>query len=217
MQPPTPRRLLVFARNPVAGRVKTRLIPAVGAEAATALYWRILERTLATASGVSAQSRELWLDSGDPDPRLARLAHAHGLSLHAQAGAGLGQRMHAAFAQAMRDAGCAVLIGTDCPEFRVQYIDAAFAALSTHDAVIGPAADGGYVLLGLRRPQAPLFAGVPWGSAQVLAATRQRLQRQQLTWQELPVLHDLDEPADLVRFPDLLAGLPGQPWVRAQH
>ena len=197
--------LLVFARNPVAGRVKTRLIPALGAATAGIVYMRMLQDTLACAAQVAAGRRELWVDHPSPDARLMHLAEIHDLSVHLQTGPDLGARMYAALHASLQDADRAVLIGTDCPGCDAAYLDAAFRALERHDAVIGPAADGGYVLIGLRRVTPDLFADIPWSSDRVLAATRERLASRQWNWVELSLQHDVDEPGDLLRFPHLAA------------
>ena len=211
------RHLLVFARNPKPGRVKTRLIPALGVESATAVYLRMLHDTLATCSQVEAHRRELWLDQAEPDAGLTALLGQYGMSLHLQSGPDLGQRMHAAFVATLQTADRAILIGTDCPEYDPPYLDAAFQALGKQDAVLGPAADGGYVLIGLRRPEPGLFRGIPWGTDDVLAATRRRLQGLRWNWSELPVRHDVDEPEDLGRFPHLDAQPAATPADRSQE
>jgi glycosyltransferase A (GT-A) superfamily protein (DUF2064 family) len=108
-------------------------------------------------------------------------------------------------------AGPTLVIGTDCPVLEVAHLQQAAAALATHDAVLIPAEDGGYVLIGLRRAQPEVFADVAWGTPQVLATTRQRLRSAGLSLRELPALWDIDRPADLARLlatrPDL-AGAP---------
>ena len=204
MTPPRHRRhLVVFARNPIPGRVKTRLIPAMGLGPATAVYRRMLGDTLVTCSQVFAHSRELWIDQPDPHPVVAEMANRLGMSVHAQSGDDLGSRMHAAFAETLRNADSAVLIGSDCPEYDPPYLDAALQALEQHDAVLGPAADGGYVLIGLRKVDPHLFHRVPWGTNRVLAATRLRLRYLQWSFMELPIKYDVDNPEDLLRFPHL--------------
>jgi rSAM/selenodomain-associated transferase 1 len=197
--------LLVFARDPRPGRVKTRLVPALGPDLAVAVYRELLRDTLQTAAGSTAARLELWVDRPDPGSYLTEAAHTAGMQLHSQRGSDLGLRMHHALAHALARCGSAVLIGSDCPEFDPDYLDRAFDALRHRDAVIGPAADGGYVLIGLKRPQPALFRGIRWGGPQVLETTRARLRSLGLDWQELRTLHDLDEPGDLARFPRLAA------------
>ncbi len=199
------RCLQVFARDPQTGRVKTRLIPALGEFGAATLYRLMLRDTLQIAGNTPCEHRELWIDRTDPDPQLIGLAQARALKLKFQVGTDLGERMQYALASALDDCDAVVLIGSDCPEYQTGYLEAAFAALEHHPVVIGPAADGGYVLIGLCQPQPMLFSDMPWGSDQVLNETRQRLQQSGLEWFELASLHDLDQPDDLARFPHLLA------------
>ncbi len=201
------RQLLVFAREPVAGRVKTRLIPTLGAAAATALYRMLLYDTLSVARQVAADRIELWVDRLDPASELASRARDLGMATRLQSGADLGARMHAAFVSTLGTARSAVLIGSDCPEYDAGYIASAFDALERHDAVVGPARDGGYVLIGMKTAEPRLFQQVPWGTARVLAVTRERLTQLQWRWRELPPKRDLDTPADLARFPQLLAAV----------
>ena len=125
-QPATGRRLLVFARNPLPGRVKTRLIPSLGAVAATAVYRRLLHDTLLTAVQVDNAECEIWLDEGEPVPWLADIAAAHGLAMRRQSGRDLGMRMHGAFEASLRSTERVVLIGSDCPELDADYIQQAF-------------------------------------------------------------------------------------------
>jgi len=206
MTAPKPgRHLLVFTRDAAHGPVKTRLAPAVGAAAAAAVYQRMLRDTLATASAVPAQTHTLWSDRPTPSAPLRALARRFAMRIRIQSGPDLGARMHGALAATLGAADCAVLIGSDCPEYDLPYIESAFAALATHDAVLGPAADGGYVLIGVRRAVPAVFDGVAWGTDQVLQATRRRLRTLGWTWQELPTRQDVDEACDLRHFPRLAA------------
>ncbi len=195
--------LLVFARNPVAGRVKTRLIGALSAQQATDVYVRLLRHTLGVAGVVNSGCGCVYIDDDAPNPTLQRMLEQHGLAWRRQSGSDLGARMLEAITATLQTASRAVLIGSDCPEFDPGYLHGAFAALATNDVVIGPAADGGYVLIGMREPHAKLFTDIAWGSSRVLAQTRQRLTQQRLDWYELPTLHDVDDAADLARFPQL--------------
>jgi len=203
MSPFRSRCLVIFARDPIPGRVKTRLIPALGKDGAAAVYRQMLQDTIATAAQAKATRHELWTDSRDGGPLLARLAQRDGMLIRTQCGGDIGLRMQNAFATTLGHSDAVVLIGTDCPEYDAAYLDEAFAALEQQDAVIGPAADGGYALIGLRSLEPAVFEGIPWGSAQVLAATRRRFARLHWNWLELPTLHDVDEYRDLLRFPRL--------------
>lgn len=190
-------RLHIFAKAPLPGLAKTRLIPALGAAGAAALQQRLIRRTLATAAQ-SGLATELWCHPDCAQPFFAACAGEVTVELRSQQGADLGERMHHAFVTA---AAPALLIGTDCPALSAQDLRTAAAALAAHDAVLGPAADGGYYLIGLRRPQPTLFRAMPWGTDAVLALTRARLCSAGLRWQELPLHHDIDTPDDLVHLP----------------
>lgn len=196
-------RVLVFARAPEAGRVKRRLEPAVGAAGAARVHAALLRRTLATVATAGVGAAELWGSSADGRPLasegLAGLARAHAMVLRAQHGADLGARMAHALDEALAGGVPALLVGSDCPGLCAADLREAAAALAGgHDAVLGPAADGGYYLLGLRRPAPALFAEVPWGTGEVLARTRARLAALGLRWHELTVRRDVDRPEDLV-------------------
>ena len=113
--------------------------------------------------------------------------------------------MKNALAEALTDYSEVVVIGTDCPEITPEYLNKAFSKLENGvDAVIGPAMDGGYVLLGLRRFSPLLFENVHWGTEQVLSETRKILELQGWQWDELNSLRDIDTPEDLTYFPEIL-------------
>jgi len=207
--------LMVFAREPIPGRVKTRLISALGAEGAASLYRDLLKLALAAAAALPDVRRELWCDGAPPRGGVcARLALEFGMALRHQGDGDLGARMSLAMTEALQRTHGAVLIGSDCPGYHVEYLSAALAALQDHDAVLGPAADGGYVLIGLRRPAPSLFTGIPWGTDAVLEQTRAALRHLGWTWAELPTLSDLDRPEDLAQLPaELLALIHQSPLV----
>ena len=184
-------RILVFAKAPVPGRVKTRLIPALGAEGAAALAREMLERTLgeALATGLDVEL------CGDPDAAGWHEARP-GLALTAQGEGGLGERLARAAARGLEE-GPVLLIGSDCPGLDRRRLAEAAAALETCDAVLHPAHDGGYALLGLRRFDASLFEGIAWSTGAVAEQTIARIAALCWTLRELDVLWDVDEPADL--------------------
>ena len=195
-------RIAVFARAPVPGAAKTRLIPRLGAEGAAALQRQLIGRTLATACAVPYAQVTLWVAGDTAHPFIAGVARRFGVAVAAQLGADLGARMHHAFAAT---GAPLVLIGTDCPQLATGDLAAAAAALADHDVVIQPATDGGYVLVGLARPQPALFESIDWGSPQVLQQTQARIAALGLRCELRPVRDDLDTAADLQRALD--AGL----------
>lgn len=188
--------IAVFARAPVAGQAKTRLIPLLGADGAAALQRRLTERTLATARAVPNARLTLWVAGDTAHPFVDEAARRFGAAIAAQHGADLGARMNHAFEAA---GAPLLLIGTDCPQLSSDDLTSAAAALRTHDVVLQPATDGGYVLIGLARPQPPLFESIDWGGPQVLRQTRSRIDALGLRCALLPERDDLDTPADLQR------------------
>jgi rSAM/selenodomain-associated transferase 2/rSAM/selenodomain-associated transferase 1 len=208
----TPLVLQIFAKSPVAGRVKTRLAASIGDEAATALYARFVELTLTTASAARAAGLvdeiELWCAPDADAPEFAAWRDRYRISLRAQSGADLGAKMQGALDSALARGSRAILIGTDCPALELGYLARAVAALETCDAVFGPAEDGGYVLVGLARP-IDAFSGIPWSAADTMAATRVRIASLGAVWEELPTLWDVDEPRDLARWQALAPAAAG--------
>jgi rSAM/selenodomain-associated transferase 1 len=200
------RCLQVFARAPVAGEVKSRLIPALGADGAAALHARLLERTLATAAALDGVRLELWCAPDQGHPAFAAAAERLPLTLHTQGQGGLGARMHAALADGLDRHDRVVLVGCDCPARTADDLEAAFASLAGHDVVLGPVEDGGYTLVGARRVTPVLFDGVDWGGDRVLRQTRARLVALGWRWHELPVSWDVDRPGDLARLAEVGLG-----------
>jgi rSAM/selenodomain-associated transferase 1 len=143
---------------------------------------------------------ELWCAPDESHAFFARCAEQFALTLHRQAGADLGERMRAAFDHGHSAGDRVVLIGSDCPVLEPGDLREAARALDTHDAAIAPAEDGGYVLIALSRPIPELFAGIAWGSAAVMGATRSRLAAARVRWKELPARWDVDRPEDYARL-----------------
>jgi rSAM/selenodomain-associated transferase 1 len=193
--------LIVFARAPVPGRVKTRLAPLLGAEGAARLHERMVERALRTALAAGCGEVGLYCAPGTDNTFFRSMQSRFGLHLHPQGRGDVGERMYRAFVRALRRHPYAVLIGSDCPALRPADLRAALRALRAGaDAVLSPAEDGGYPLIGLRRVSRRLFDGVSWGSARVLEQTRRRLARLGWRWTELRTLWDVDRPEDVARL-----------------
>lgn len=185
-------RVVVFSRAPVPGACKTRLVPKLGAAGAAALHRRLVRRTLREAVRAGADV-ELWCAPHPGHAFFAQCRRALGVRLRRQPAGDLGRRM--ALALAGRPA---ILVGTDCPRLSATDIRAALAALATHDAVLQPSLDGGYVLIGARDLPRRALAGIRWSSGLELGQTRRRFARLGLRWRELPARADLDTPADLL-------------------
>lgn len=188
--------LIQFARAPVAGRVKTRLrLP--DAEA-LAVHGDLVRLTCTNLLAAELGPVELAV-TGEPDAALFRRCTQLGASgVVLQQGADLGERMYHALDAGLACAERVLLVGSDCPHLDAQYLHGAAAALDDSDIVLGPALDGGYVLIGARRISETVFEGVTWGSDRVLAQTLSRVE--QLGWSvaTLEPRRDIDRPEDLV-------------------
>ncbi|WP_166269389.1 TIGR04282 family arsenosugar biosynthesis glycosyltransferase [Marinobacter caseinilyticus] len=196
--------LIQFAKWPEAGRVKTRLIPALGVQGALDAHCRL---TLTVLGHLLASGRavEFWWDRALAQPPASARpvvseVRAASLVENVQMGADLGARMHQALAQSLQTRDKVLIIGSDCPSVDAPYIEAALAALDHSDAVIGPSEDGGYVLLGARRVAEGMLVDIEWGSARVLGQTCERMTACGLTYQLLEPRWDVDEAEDWERF-----------------
>ncbi len=190
---------MIFIKNPIPGKVKTRLGKDIGHDKAVMYYKKLLEITrLAAESTLS----DKWLWYGDfineTDPWNASI-----FTKKIQHQGDLGQRMQMAFTDAFAAGYKKVaIIGSDCPEMTNEILEKAFAKLDETDAVIGPANDGGYYLMAMKKPL-PLFKEVDWSTENVMAQTISHLKKDGLTYQLLEELTDLDTIEDLKHFPNL--------------
>jgi hypothetical protein len=196
------RHLGIFVRNPVPGAVKTRLIPALGAEGAYALYLGFLQDLFRRVHRLKgARVTVFHADGADAlTPLLPR-----GWALAPQEGADLGQRLEAASRRLLGAGGRALIIGSDSPDLPIQYLRRAFTRLKHKDVVLGPAADGGYYLVGLRATAPALFDGVHWGGDAVLQQTVDNVARAGLSLHVLPVWYDVDDEPSLQLLRTMLA------------
>lgn len=190
-------RTVIFAKAPLPGFAKTRLIPALGAQQAADLARRMLLDTLREAMAANLGPVELCVTPAVGDPAWRGVALPEGMEISAQGEGDLGQRLARAAQRALGDSGQVLLIGTDCVEMSASLLREAAQALQTHEAVMHATADGGYALLGLRRYHPTLFGDIPWSSAAVAATTLARIERLGWTVHTGQVLHDVDEPQDL--------------------
>lgn len=193
-------RIAVFAKAPVAGRVKTRLAAELGDEGAARLAASLTLRALATAVGSHVGAVELWCSPDISHPFFAQCASRFPVKLREQAGADLGARMKAAVDEAIAAGSAAIVIGADCPALDAAVLQRAARALAHHDAVFVPAEDGGYVLVGMARSLPGVFDGIAWGEGTVMQQTRERLVSAHARWQELDPLWDVDRPEDYRRM-----------------
>jgi len=194
-------RIILFAKAPVAGRVKTRLIPALGAYGAAQLSRRMLDHALNIAIAADVASLELCASPPPTHPDWQNIPLPAGIETSDQGDGDLGVRMSRAAQRGLADGQNVLLIGADCPALNTQHLRAAAAALNHHDAVLLPAQDGGYLLLGLKNHAASLFEDMPWSTAQVAELTLARMAA--LGWRVavMETLQDIDRPEDLIHLP----------------
>jgi rSAM/selenodomain-associated transferase 1 len=194
--------VLVFAKDPVPGTVKTRIAAAIGPERAARVYTDLLATTVghahAAARAKAVSHVELWCAPSPETPYLRGIASAFHCTRHRQCDGDLGARMAHAIGDALARAPGVLLIGSDCPLLDPVRLAQAASLLATHDAVLGPAEDGGYVLVGARRPLP--FDGVRWSSSHTFADTAAAFARAGIRFGTLPVSWDVDEPSDLARW-----------------
>lgn len=193
-------KLMVFTRYPEPGTTKTRLIPVLGKAGAANLHRLMAQRTIARARSLQ-QSGRLSVEIHHTGGNLQLMQDWLGTDIiyQNQIDGDLGARMLAAFQKSF-DSGVdkAAIIGTDCPTLKAEIMAQAFEELSQHDLVLGPAKDGGYYLIGLRRAIPELFSGIKWGTSEVFVCTRAIAQNLDLNIAYLPTLADIDRPEDLL-------------------
>lgn len=197
-----------FAKWPEEGRVKTRLMPALGAYGAlrahVTLTLAVLDNLCATGYPVQFWwDRELEPAPAEAEGIVRNLLRA-GLEQRVQCGATLGERMLAALTSALEQHSRAMVVGSDCPSVDPQYVRQALDRLEDSDVVLGPSDDGGYVLIGARRVLPGMLDEIEWGSERVLAQTRSRLENMGLSVSLLEPRWDVDEPEDWARFQRLI-------------
>lgn len=193
-----PVAVAVLAKAPVAGFAKTRLIPVLGAARAARMQARLIERAVQTACAAGTGPVTVWATPDETGALFQSLRTRHGVALARQPEGDLGARMLAALKAV---SGPALVIGTDCPAMMPAHLRAAAESLrGGADAVVCPAEDGGYVLIGMRKPVPTLFAGMPWSTARVMEETRARMRYHRLVWQEPVTLWDVDVAEDLPRL-----------------
>ncbi len=210
--PRVSNRIIVFTRFPEPGTTKTRLIPALGPEGAAQLQLRMTQQVLKTCRVFAQQRGPAEIEIRHRGGSSQQLVETFGAGTYRpQASGSLGERLSQAIETAFTEAASAVIvIGSDCPDLRSDRLETASDALTQHDLVLGPARDGGYYLIGMRRPIPELFPGsMPWGTGEVQAITLALAARQGLSVHLLPTLTDIDRADDLVqlRTRALLKGL----------
>ncbi len=200
--------IMVFAKAPITGQVKTRLIPTLGAAGAAELHARLLQQTLNTVTQLEKVAVRLYCQPDTDHPLFRHAVEHYKLTLHSQQGNDLGERMANAFTDTLPNYDKVLVIGCDCPAFTPDDLRAAIETLDAQDAVIVPAHDGGYVLLGLRRFSPRIFTDIDWSTDRVLEQTTGQFDAAGLHWTSLEPKHDIDRPDDLIHCPEhLLTGV----------
>ncbi len=190
-------RIIVFCKAPHPGKVKTRLARDIGELAATKVHEHLARHCLQQLSDFAIAPIELWCSPNTKHDFFRTCRTEYNIVLKRQVGNDLGQRMQHALSETLDQCSSAVLIGTDCPVISAEYLSLAFAAIDQNKTVIGPAEDGGYVLLGANTVQTQLFSDIPWGTSEVYAKTMGRITGE---IERLPPLWDVDYVADLRRL-----------------
>jgi hypothetical protein len=198
----------IFARAPSPGKAKTRLIPLLGPRGAAELHAALVRDALRKVDALAYRVTRYFFLAGRNFPRLLSQA---GYTLARQRGAGLSAHLESAFRRLLRRHACAVVMGTDSPLLPPRIVDEALRELRVCDAVLGPCPDGGYYLIGLRRPQtgrvaAGMFRGIRWGTAFALRDTLHNLLSRSYSCSILEPYADVDVPADVRRLENALGG-----------
>ncbi len=198
--------VIVFAKAPIPGQVKTRLIPALGPHDAAHLYQAMLHATLEMVSQAKFDGIELYCAPDTQHEVFQKLSLDYPIELCQQRGRDLGARMFHAMQAGLRRYDKVVLIGTDCLQLNITDLNQARSYLTDQfPIVLGPASDGGYVLIGAKTLSSTLFSDMPWGGDEVLELTRKSIQKLGWQWQEIRTLQDIDRPEDLHLLPPSLS------------
>lgn len=189
--------LIQFAREPLPGLVKTRMLPELSPEQACELHRELVYWTSEVLTGAHLGRVELSV-AGNVSSPLFRQCEGLGVkAVNRQTGQDLGERMYNALAEGLERFSKVILVGSDSPQIDRDYLVGSIAALDDADVVVGPAKDGGYVLIGVRRLDRRWFENVEWGSCSVYAQTLANFVLTSADWQHLEVLQDIDRPEDL--------------------
>lgn len=202
--------LVQFAKWPETGKVKTRLGKTLGDEAAKDVHITLMTHVLSRTQGQGSWHNLVSfsaLPQSFPDElsSFESLLRANHVQLSEQVSGDLGDKLQGAFSHHLQKYEKVVVVGSDCPTIDAAYVSEAFAALNKHDLVLGPAEDGGYVLIGLKRAAADLFNEVPWGSAAVRRTTIENASHLGMSVGLLAMAWDVDEQADYERYLDTYA------------
>jgi len=188
-------KILIFTKPPLAGKCKTRLIPCLGEHGAAQLQESLLLKIISDLIEFNLCPFEIW--QSEESNYFTQLQVGSELVINTQQGNDLGERMSNAMSNGLLASEGVLIIGSDCAEYTESYFEKAIRSLLNQKSVIGPAYDGGYLLIGLTRLYPELFLNIKWGSSQVLARTLKALNNLSIHYSTLEPLHDIDRPEDL--------------------
>ena len=193
--------LLVFTRTPLPGQTKTRLIPMLGAQGAAEFHQTVLLSTLVEANASDFETIEIWCATENDHPYIKQCELDYACAVKIQQGNDLGEKMHHAIETTLAENAFVVLIGSDCTAITTDILNQSYQHLSNgKDAVLGPASDGGYYLIGLKKQNPYIFQDIAWGEANVAERTRQNFADLGMEYVELEELSDIDTPDDYQRY-----------------
>ena len=204
---------MLFARLPILGKVKTRLRDALPETKILALYEAMFKRVASLLDESNLAQVQLWLDTDSASENEFVLDLPESFKMNEQVGRDLGEKMNFAINESLasKNSKCALLIGSDCPAITYDYLNKALRLLSGGtELVLGPAEDGGYVLIGVNKSYPELFQGIKWGGDEVLEKTIQKAKKIGVDYVCLESLWDVDRPDDLGRLSELE---PNLDWV----
>jgi len=184
----SPRSLIVFIKNPVAGKVKTRLANDIGDKQALKIYIQLLNYTASITSGLNLEVHLFYSDFIPEQQVIFQNYHGQ----YVQRGAYLGDRMSEAFKTILKKSEKVVLIGSDCGELTVEILNEAFSTLTFADVVLGPACDGGYYLIGMKKEQPAVFESIEWSTDTVFQSTIRNILKTDADLALLTTLRDVD-------------------------
>jgi len=190
-------RVFVFTKPPIPGKCKTRLIPYLGEEGAAILQKNLIHSIIVNLSNFQLCPFEIWQSEQNKYFSDLVTKSKNNIEIHTQSGSDLGARMSDAFEKGLKRLSKVIIIGSDCVEYSKDYLTNAIQILDQHEVVIGPAYDGGYVLVGATRFYSEIFEDISWGSGHVFTETIVKLQFNNITYSTLSPLNDIDTEEDL--------------------
>lgn len=196
--------LIQFAKWPQLGKVKTRLAKKMGERAAYGAHIELTQAVLKNLTSSNAAAVECWFDqlsAENPESRmLTEYCHKLSVPIAFQNGHDLGLRMYHALCYGLKSFENVIIVGSDCPTVDKSYLEQAIQTLETNDLVLGPAEDGGYVLIGARKIEPGMLDNIAWGEGSVLSSTLERAEQFGLTYKLLEETWDVDEHEDYLRW-----------------